>query len=82
MPRHCVGHTEMVIYFSVSFPNSEVPLGQRLIFTNPAFFFKNNLFLLWAALGLHCCRGFSLVAVRVLLIAVAPLVAEQGSRLQ
>ena len=29
-------------------------------------------------LGLHCCGGFSLVAVHWLLIAVTSLVAEHG----
>ena len=31
-----------------------------------------------AALGLHCCAGFSLVVVHGFLIAVASLIAEQG----
>jgi len=31
-----------------------------------------------AVLGLRCCRGFSLVAMCGLLIAVASLVAEPG----
>ena len=54
-----------------------------------SFFFKINLFLFLAALGLCCCvRAFSscgewrllFVVVRRLLIAVASLVTEQGSR--
>ena len=31
-----------------------------------------------AALGLHCCTGFSLVAEQGLLIVMASLVAEHG----
>ena len=50
-----------------------------------SFFKKNYLFM--AALGLRCCvrvfsscgkRGLLFVVVHVLLIAVAPLVAEHG----
>ena len=41
------------------------------------FFFFNNLSLYLSALGLHCCAGFFLVAVRKLLLAVASLVAER-----
>ena len=33
---------------------------------------------LLAALGLHCCRGYSLIAVHGLLPAVAPPVAQHG----
>ena len=36
------------------------------------------LFIYLAMLGLHCCVGFSLVAVCRLFIAVASLVAEHG----
>ena len=38
------------------------------------FFLNNNLFL--AVLGLHCCMGFSLVAVHGLLTVVASLAVE------
>ena len=42
---------------------------------------KNDfIYLFLSALGLHCCTGFSLVAVGGLLIAVASLVAGMGSR--
>ena len=36
------------------------------------------MYLFLAVLGLHCCAGFSLVAVCGLLIVVAFLVAEYG----
>ena len=35
------------------------------------------MYLFLAVLDLHCCTGFSLVAVHRLLIVVASLVAEQ-----
>ena len=41
-------------------------------------FFKKNLYLFLAMLGLHCCLGFCLVAVYWLLFAAACLVAERG----
>ena len=41
-----------------------------------AFFFFNNLSFFLSVMGLHCCAGFSLVAVCKLLIAVASPVAE------
>ena len=50
-----------------------------------AYFFKINIYLFLAELGLHCCvrafsscgkRGLLFVAVHGLLIAVASLVAE------
>ena len=50
-----------------------------------------GIFIFWAVLGFHCCTGFfpaagkggySLVAVHLLLTAVAPLVAEMGSRMR
>ena len=37
-------------------------------------------FYLLAVLGLHCCEGFSLVAVSLLLTEVAPLVWRTGSK--
>ena len=48
------------------------------------------VFIFLVVLGFHCCAGFfpaageggySLVAVRLLLTALAPLVAEMGSRM-
>ena len=43
--------------------------------------FKNNfIYLFLAVLGLHCCAGFSLVAMHGLLIAEASVAAEHGSR--
>ena len=50
------------------------------------FFFYKFIYLLLAVLGLRCCapsfssceQGLLFVAVRGLLIAVAPLVAEHG----
>ena len=44
-------------------------LAQRLFFFNKLSFFLS-------VLGLHCCAGFSLVAARKLLVAVASPVAE------
>ena len=44
-----------------------------------SFFFK-SFYVFLAVLGLCCCMGFSLVAVRGLLIVVASLVAGTGSR--
>ena len=50
-------------------------------------FFKCNLFLFWASLGLHCCTGFSLVAaswgyfpviVCEFLIVVSSLIVDNG----
>ena len=37
-----------------------------------------SIYLFLAVLGLHCCMGFSLIAVHRLLTAVASLVAEHG----
>ena len=51
--------------------------------------FSLNVYLFMALLGLHCClgfslvvesRGYSLVAVHGLLIAVTSVVLERGSR--
>ena len=53
------------------------------------FFFYNFVYLFMALLGLHCClgfslvvesRGYSLVVVHGLLIAVTSVVLERGSR--
>ena len=46
------------------------------VFFKTAFglFKKKNIYLYLAVLGLRCCAGFSLVAVRRLLVAVASLV--------
>ena len=40
-------------------------------------FFK-FVYILLAVLGLHCCRGYSLVVALGLLIVVTSLVAERG----
>ena len=59
------------------------------ILTGVSFFFNKCIYLFLAALGLHCCtwafsscgeQGLLFVVVRGLLIAVASLAAEHGSR--
>ena len=42
----------------------------------PAFFLKNIISFVLAVLGLPCCKGYSLVAVRGLLTVEASLVVE------
>ena len=42
----------------------------------PGVIFFFNVYFFLPVLGLHCCAGFSLVAVHELLIAVASLVVE------
>ena len=57
----------------------------QVIYQCSFFFFQLFIYLFLAGLGLHCCadfslvagsRGYSTVAVRGLLIAVASLIAE------
>ena len=76
------GHCEVEFLPSVRRPVR----GCRVAAPRFSFFFFNFIFLLFlAALGLCCCvqafsgcdeRGLLFIAVRRLLIAVAPLVAE------
>ena len=42
------------------------------------FLFYNFIYLFLSALGLHCCLGFSLVAVYILIIAESSIIVKHG----
>ena len=79
-------------YLTVSISDRLKIKGPSFSFFKNQFFFKsifNLIYLFLSALGLRCCtqafsscceRGLLFIAVRRLLIAVASLVVEQGSR--
>ena len=58
--------------------HQKIRISEKWGLTKVFFFFCNFIYTFLSVLGLHCCVGFCLDAVRGLLTAAASLVAERG----